>query len=164
MSSNKSIRPLAGTAAVALLAFGTAACGGSTVESSEVTSSTTAAKTTSSSSSSPSSSAPRTSASSDPQITDPTATRIDEAPDGLMKLSEADDAFLEALTKENIDVNGVEDQLIGTGRAACAEAPEEERNVVVLAIAGQLVAQERSDASAEEVAKIIATSAQKAYC
>ena len=162
MSMNKSFRTLATTTAVALLTFGVAACGSSTVESSEVTSSTTTK--TSTTSSSTKTSAPKSSEKSAPEITDPQAKRVDEAPDGQMKLSEADDSDLEALEKAGIDVAGVEDQLIGTGRAACADAPEEERQVIALAIAGQLVAQGRSQESAEEVAKTIASSAKKAYC
>ncbi|WP_288818257.1 DUF732 domain-containing protein [uncultured Corynebacterium sp.] len=162
MSMNKSFRTLATTTAVALLTFGVAACGSSTVESSEVTSSTTTK--TSTTSSSAKTSAPKSSEKSAPEITDPQAKRVDEAPDGQMKLSEADDSYLEALEKAGIDVGGVEDQLIGTGRAACADAPEEERQVIALAIAGQLVAQGRSQESAEEVAKTIASSAKKAYC
>ena len=162
MSMNKSFRTLATTTAVALLTFGVAACGSSTVESSEVTSSTTTK--TSTTSSSTKTSAPKSSEKSAPEITDPQAKRVDEAPDGQMKLSEADDSYLGALEKAGIDVDGVEDQLIGTGRAACADAPEEEREVIALAIAGQLVAQDRSQDSAEEVAKIIASSAEKAYC
>ncbi|MDY7342652.1 MULTISPECIES: DUF732 domain-containing protein [Corynebacterium] len=159
---NKSFRTLATTTVVALLTFGVAACGSSTVESSEVTSSTTTK--TSTTSSSTKTSAPKSSEKSAPEITDPQAKRVDEAPDGQMKLSEADDSYLEALEKAGIDVAGVEDQLIGTGRAACADAPEEERQVIALAIAGQLVAQGRSQESAEEVAKTIASSAKKAYC
>lgn len=162
MSMNKSFRTLATTTAVALLTFGVAACGSSTVESSEVTSSTTTK--TSTTSSSTKTSAPKSSEKSAPEITDPQAKRVDEAPDGQMKLSEADDSYLEALEKAGIDVDGVEDQLIGTGRAACADAPEEERQVIALAIAGQLIAQGRSQESAEEVAKTIASSAKKAYC
>ncbi|OFQ00386.1 DUF732 domain-containing protein [Corynebacterium sp. HMSC070B05] len=162
MSMNKSFRTLATTTAVALLTFGVAACGSSTVESSEVTSSTTTK--TSTTSSSTKTSAPESSEKSAPEITDPQAKRVDEAPDGQMKLSEADDSYLGALEKAGIDVDGVEDQLIGTGRAACADAPEEEREVIALAIAGQLVAQGRSQESAEEVAKTIASSAKKAYC
>ncbi|OHR22186.1 hypothetical protein HMPREF2787_06255 [Corynebacterium sp. HMSC061H03] len=162
MSMNKSFRTLATTTAVALLTFGVAACGSSTVESSEVTSSTTTK--TSTTSSSTKTSAPKSSEKSAPEITDPQAKRVDEAPDGQMKLSEADDSYLGALEKAGIDVDGVEDQLIGTGRAACADAPEEERQVIALAIAGQLVAQGRSQESAEEVAKTIASSAKKAYC
>lgn len=162
MSMNKSFRTLATTTAVALLTFGVAACGSSTVESSEVTSSTTTK--TSTTSSSTKTSAPKSSEKSAPKITDPQAKRVDEAPDGQMKLSEADDSYLGALEKAGIDVDGVEDQLIGTGRAACADAPEEERQVIALAIAGQLVAQGRSQESAEEVAKTIASSAKKAYC
>lgn len=162
MSMNKSFRTLATTTAVALLTFGVAACGSSTVESSEVTSSTTTK--TSTTSSSTKTSAPKSSEKSASEITDPQAKRVDEAPDGQMKLSEADDSYLEALEKAGIDVAGVEDQLIGTGRAACADAPEEERQVIALAIAGQLVAQGRSQESAEEVAKTIASSAKKAYC
>ena len=162
MSMNKSFRTLATTTAVALLTFGVAACGSSTVESSEVTSSTTTK--TSTTSSSTKTSAPKSSEKSAPEITDPQAKRVDEAPDGQMKLSEADDSYLEALEKAGIGVAGVEDQLIGTGRAACADAPEEERQVIALAIAGQLVAQGRSQESAEEVAKTIASSAKKAYC
>lgn len=162
MSMNKSFRTLATTTAVALLTFGVAACGSSTVESSEVTSSTSTK--TSTTSSSTKTSAPKSSEKSAPEITDPQAKRVDEAPDGQMKLSEADDSYLGALEKAGIDVDGVEDQLIGTGRAACADAPEEERQVIALAIAGQLVAQDRSQDSAEEVAKTIASSAKKAYC
>ncbi|MDK8793072.1 DUF732 domain-containing protein [Corynebacterium sp. MSK032] len=162
MSMNKSFRTLATTTAVALLTFGVAACGSSTVESSEVTSSPTTK--TSTTSSSTKTSAPKSSEKSAPEITDPQAKRVDEAPDGQMKLSEADDSYLGALEKAGIDVDGVEDQLIGTGRAACADAPEEEREVIALAIAGQLVAQGRSQESAEEVAKTIASSAKKAYC
>lgn len=162
MSMNKSFRTLATATAVALLTFGAAACGSSTVESSEVTSSTTTK--TSTTSSSTKTSAPKSSEKSAPEITDPQAKRVDEAPDGQMKLSEADDSYLGALEKAGIDVDGVEDQLIGTGRAACADAPEEEREVIALAIAGQLVAQGRSQESAEEVAKTIASSAKKAYC
>ena len=162
MSMNKSFRTLATTTAVALLTFGVAACGSSTVESSEVTSSTTTM--TSTTSSSTKTSAPKSSEKSAPEISDPQAKRVDEAPDGQMKLSEADDSYLGALEKAGIDVDGVEDQLIGTGRAACADAPEEEREVIALAIAGQLVAQGRSQESAEEVAKTIASSAKKAYC
>ena len=162
MSMNKSFRTLATTTVVALLTFGVAACGSSTVESSEVTSSTTTK--TSTTSSSTKTSAPKSSEKSAPEITDPQAKRVDEAPDGQMKLSEADDSYLGALEKAGIDVDGVEDQLIGTGRAACADAPEEEREVIALAIAGQLVAQGRSQESAEEVAKTIASSAKKAYC
>lgn len=162
MSMNKSFRTLATTTAVALLTFGVAACGSSTVESSEVTSSTTTK--TSTTSSSTKTSAPKSSEKSAPEITDPQAKRVDEAPDGQMKLSEADDSYLGALEKAGIDVDGVEDQLIGTGRAACADAPEEERQVIALAIAGQLVAQGRSQESAEEVAKTIASSAKKVYC
>ena len=162
MSMNKSFRTLATTTAVALLTFGVAACGSSTVESSEVTSSTSTK--TSTTSSSTKTSAQKSSEKSAPEITDPQAKRVDEAPDGQMKLSEADDSYLGALEKAGIDVDGVEDQLIGTGRAACADAPEEERQVIALAIAGQLVAQGRSQESAEEVAKTIASSAKKAYC
>lgn len=162
MSMNKSFRAVATTAAVALLTLGVAACGSSTVESSEVTSST--ATKTSTTSSSTTTSAPKSSDKKAPEITDPQAKRVDKAPDGQMKLSEADDSYLEALEKAGIDVDGVEDQLIGTGRAACSDAPEEDRQVIALAIAGQLVAQERSQDSAEQVAKIIATSAKKAYC
>ena len=162
MSMNKSFRTLATTTAVALLTFGVAACGSSTVESSEVTSSTTTK--TSTTSSSTKTSAPKSSEKSAPEITEPQAKRVDEAPAGQMKLSEADDSYLGALEKAGIDVDGVEDQLIGTGRAACADAPEEEREVIALAIAGQLVAQGRSQESAEEVAKTIASSAKKAYC
>lgn len=162
MSMNKSFRALATTAAVAALTFGAAACGSSTVESSEVTSSTSTKPSTTSSSTT--TSTPKSSGKKTPEITDPQAKRVDEAPDGQMKLSEADDTYLEALVTAGVDVDGVEDQLIGTGRAACAEVPEEERQVIALAIAGQLVAQERSQDSAEQVAKIIATSAKKAYC
>ena len=154
--------------ATATLAFTAVACGDSTAESEEVSSaaSSSAAETTTSASESTSSTSTRSSSqpAGEPDITDPGATRVSEAPDGQMPLSKDDGAYLDALIAADIDVAGVEDQLIGAGRAICAEVPEAEKEAMATAMAGQLRAQERTKVATDKVADAIASSAQKAYC
>ncbi|WKD59982.1 DUF732 domain-containing protein [Corynebacterium caspium] len=73
--------------------------------------------------------------------------------------------YLEALRKGGIDTTGVVDQLVGTAHAVCADPNGgQQLNVTALAIAGQLLAQDKTKLSAEEAAKLIDSSARKAYC
>lgn len=159
------VRGSAALATATLLAFGIVACGDATVNSEDVSSS---AKASSSSAGAASESAkkekPRSTTNKEPEINEPGAKRVDEAPDGQMPLSEADGGYLDDIIAAKVDVAGVEDQLIGAGRATCAEVPEAERKAMADAMAGQLIAQGRTKADAATVASAIAKAAKKAYC
>lgn len=143
------------------LVLGVAACGNSTVDSSEVTSST---KARASEKVSASSTTTTTTKANADDIVDPVATRAEEAPSGQMPLTDADEKFLDALIAAKIDVKGVEDQLIGAGHAHCVQNEEQDKNVMVNAMAGQLIAQERAKGKAPDVASAIAKAAEEAYC
>ncbi|SQB96098.1 DUF732 domain-containing protein [Corynebacterium xerosis] len=156
---------LIGAGALAL-----AACGGSTVESSEVTdTTTTTAESSASETSTSESSTTRTSERADGErdITEPGAARASDAPDGRMPLSGDDEDFLDALIADDIDVEGTEDQLIAAGHVHCdagADGGTPEDALVIDAVAGQLVAQERTDKDEAAVTEAIAKAAESAYC
>ncbi len=160
---------------LALLGAGTlvlAACGDSTVESSEVTKTPSATETKSSATSTPKSGeseTPRTSAreSGERDITEPGASRASSAPDGRMPLSRDDEKYLDALIAAGIDVEGAEDQLIAAGHVHCragSDKKSEADAAVVDAVAGQVIAQERTKKDADAVAGSIAKAAESAYC
>lgn len=154
-------RTAAALVAVPLL-LGVAACGDATVDSSEVASSSKArASEKVSGSSTPTTSTTR---ADENDIVDPVATRANEAPSGQMPLSDADEKYLDELIAAKIDVKGVEDALIGAGHAHCVQKGDGEPNVMVNAIAGQVIAQDRSKDKAPDVARAIAKAAEKAYC
>ena len=168
-----SIGVKARAAAMALIGAGAlalAACGGSTVESSEVTdTTTTTAESSASETSSSKSSTTRTSERADGErdITEPGAARASDAPDGRMPLSGDDEDFLDALIADDIDVEGTEDQLIAAGHVHCdagADGGTPEDALVIDAVAGQLVAQERTDKDEAAVTEAIAKAAESAYC
>lgn len=75
-------------------------------------------------------------------------------------VTKADEPYLEALRNAGINVEGVEDQLISAGHAACR--PEDK--VTVPAVAGQLLEQHRTDIAHELVSALIVENAQRAYC
>lgn len=158
------------TALLVPTAFALVACGDSTVDSAELSSarqsSAQASASSSSSAASESASAQRTKdAAGEPEITDPAAKQTDSAPSGQMPLSKKDESYLDALVADKIDVNGVEDALIGAARAHCAAGlVGQDANVMVDAIAGQLIAQERTTADPEAVSSSIAKAAKDAYC
>ncbi|MEJ5920302.1 MULTISPECIES: DUF732 domain-containing protein [unclassified Corynebacterium] len=143
-----------------------AACGDATVESSDVTTSATAEKPATASEKATEQSTAKTTKPKDANdITDDAAERVDEEPAGTMPLSKDDEGYLDALIDQGIDVAGAEDQLIAAGRAQCDEmVTDEEVGVLADAVAGQMIAQGRTDAKAENVAKAIADAAKKAYC
>ena len=152
-------------AAVALVA-----CGDTTVDSAELTSSqqsnAVSSASSSSSSASESASARRSnSGSKEPEINDPAAKQTDSAPSGEMPLSKDDEKYLDTLIEDKIDVKGVEDALIGAARAHCAAGLiGEDANVMVNAIAGQLIAQDRTGEELKAVSGVIAKAAEAAYC
>lgn len=99
-----------------------------------------------------------------PPPEDKGAREISEIPEQQPTHSREDTAFLEAVAEKEIKVEGVEPQLIGTARTVCAEEAAAVTDATVLAVAGQLVAQKRTDLPAEEVSEILTNAAREAYC
>ncbi|NME88933.1 hypothetical protein [Corynebacterium stationis] len=157
-------------AAALLAAFTLAACGSATVESgSEISpddtiaplergeGELTSAPETSSSKAAAASSEASTSAS-EPAPEDRGAQEVEKAP--TPQVDNSDAGYLDAIAGSGVDISGVENQLISAAHTACN--PDDE--VTVLAVAGQLVEQERTDKDVEEVATLINEHAQAAYC
>jgi len=85
------------------------------------------------------------------------AREISEIPTAELPESEA--KYLSKLKDAGVNVDGVEDQLLGAGKAAC-----EENDVTISAVAGQLVEQKRTTLSFEELSKLIQDSARSGIC
>lgn len=148
-------------AVVVAATLGVAACGEATVESSDVTETTRTTGATSTSRETTSSSARTSPRQADERdIVEPGATRAESAPDGRQPLTADDEKFLDALIADGIDVQGTEDQLIAAGHIHCGG----EDDVVVEAVAGQIVAQGRAEGSESDVTGAIAEAAEAAYC
>ena len=69
------------------------------------------------------------------------------------------DRYLGRLKNAGVNVDGVEDQLLGAGKAAC-----DENDVTLSAVAGQLVEQQRTTMGFEELSKLITDSARTGIC
>jgi len=100
----------------------------------------------------------------DPGPQDQGAREIDEIPEPGMPRTPEDVQFLGELTDEGIDVEGVESQLIGTAAIVCSDDESEFSRATVPAVAGQLVEQDRTEKSVEDVTAIIEAAAKNAYC
>lgn len=100
----------------------------------------------------------------EPQPQDQGAREIDEIPEQQIPRSAEDVAFLGELTDEGIDVDGVEDQLIGTASTVCGNGENVLTEATPPAVAGQLVEQGRTDLPVGEVTALIESAAQNAYC
>lgn len=165
------------SAVVALMATTTfAACGSATVDSdSEVSPDSTVAplergsseesekpedstSAATSSSKAAESSTKATTSASEPAPEDRGAREVEEAP--TPQVSNSDAGYLDAVASGGIDVAGVENQLVSAAHTACN--PDDE--VTVLAVAGQLIEQGRTDKDVEEVVTLINERAQAAYC
>ena len=85
------------------------------------------------------------------------AREISEIPSAQLPKEEA--AYLDSLKDAGVNVDGVEDQLLGAGKAAC-----DENDVTLSAVAGQLVEQQRTTMGFEELSKLIADSARTGIC
>ncbi len=92
------------------------------------------------------------------------AREISEIPEQRPTHSREDTAYLKAVAEGKINVEGVESQLIGAARTVCAEDAGAVAEATVLAVAGQLVAQKRTDRPAEEVSDVLTDAAREAYC
>lgn len=99
-----------------------------------------------------------------PQPQDQGAREIDEIPDSGSPRTPADVQYLGDISDEDIDVEGVEDQLIGTAATVCDGGDGDLARSTLPAVAGQLIEQGRTDKSVDDVAAIIEAAAKNAYC
>lgn len=147
-----------------------AACGSATVDNNAVDPSATVAPlergvAATSDASAPASSSvrrsaqrPASSTSAEPQPEDRSAQEVEQAP--MPQVSGNDADFLSRLRAGGIAADGIEDQLIGAGQAACN--PDD--GVTVGAVAGQLLEQGRTNLSVEEVTALIDAQAHSTIC
>jgi len=140
------------------------ACGSVTVESegsgeatsvpplerSSVAASSTAAST----------SAKPNAAASEPAAEDQGAREVSEIPTSALPVDDAEKSYLQALGEAGLNIQGVEDQVIGAGYSACH--PED--TVTIPAVAGQLIEQERTTMSYEDLSALITDQARTAFC
>lgn len=148
---------------LAVPALALTACGGSTVESADVTtrSSSTSATTSSTEETTSSEQTP----TSERQSNDSAASRASALPDNRVPLTEEDEDFLDAMESSSIDIEGTEDQVMAAARSECVDGEDPEYSeILIKAVSGQLIAQERTELSESEVAQIIADAADSAYC
>ncbi|QGU05716.1 DUF732 domain-containing protein [Corynebacterium comes] len=149
------------------------ACGGATVENDPTTATTVAplerspkesASTTASESEEPTTTQRSAQRPADPQPQDQGAREVDEIPDQEVPRSTEDVTFLGDLSDDGIDIDGVEDQLIGTAGTVCGDGGNDLTSATLPAVAGQLVEQGRTDKPVDEVAALIDSAAKNAYC
>jgi len=85
------------------------------------------------------------------------AREISEIPSAQLPKEEA--AYLDSLKDAGVNVDGVEDQLLGAGQGACGED-----EITIPAVAGQLIEQQRSDKDFDELTKLLQDNARSALC
>lgn len=85
------------------------------------------------------------------------AREISEIPSA--EVPEPDAKYLDKLKDAGVNVDGVEDQLLGAGKAAC-----DENEVTISAVAGQLIEQQRTTMGFEELSQLIKDSARSGIC
>lgn len=160
---------------VAALAVATlTACGGATVDSADVTASqaTQASRATESSGASTSESSSRTTAtvtvtstragaagSTASMAQDQPASAVDSIPRQTSRYSAGEQAFLDHLRENGLNIEGVEDQLTATGASVCAND-----TITRDAVAGQLVEQRRTDMNPEAVGQLLTDTARANLC
>lgn len=164
-----SARPAAAAGAAMLLAAGAllSGCGSATVEEGEATD-TSVAPLERSSAASGDSSASKASESSASASGSASAERTPgEEPEdrGAREISEIpapapeqgpDQDFLAAVAEKGVNVDGVEDQVVGAAQASC-----QGDSVTVPAVAGQLIEQGRTELSHEELVRLITEQGRK---
>ena len=141
------------------------ACGGATVDSDDVevtettetATSTTAETSTTSTTASAETAAPRSSASNG--AGDEPAREVDSVPHQAPAYSPEEQAFLDHLSQNGVNVDGLEDQLTATGFTVC-----DNDTITRDAVAGQLVEQRRTDMDAAAVATLIGDTARANLC
>ncbi|WP_080791809.1 DUF732 domain-containing protein [Corynebacterium pacaense] len=167
-------------AAVLGFAATLAACGGVTVEGSgtatesATTSVARESATTGSSEAGAGSEASRSSSSprasgggSNPAPRDQPAEEVSELPEFTVERTPAELDFLDGLRAGGVNVDGVEDQMIAAANTVCRSREEGVDNFTLDAIAGQLIAQGRTDVAEDQgatITELIRSTAERAYC
>lgn len=100
----------------------------------------------------------------EPQPQDQAAREVDEVPEAALPRTPEDVHYLGEISDADINIDGVEDQLIGTASTVCGGDESQLNRATLPAVAGQLIEQGRTDKSVEEVIEIIETAATDAYC
>ena len=153
------------------LALPLAACGGSaTVSKTDETVTPTASATSAATSAtdtatgtatatSPSASAGNPAPAQSAGPVDKPASAIESLPQQASHFSPEEQAYLDYLSENGLNVAGVEDQLTATGRTVCADD-----TVTRDAVAGQLVEQRRTDMDPAALGTLIADTARANLC
>lgn len=159
--------------------LGLTACGGSTVTSEEVSEESSVApleRSTDKESETDSQESESTSRSSKKETDEPRAgggaaapapkdqgaQEIDEIPRPEPEASGEEEKYLAALGEDGIETADYEDVLVSTAWTVCSE--DEVANTTAAAVAGQLVAQGRTDLDEGAVTRAIETNAREIYC
>ena len=142
------------------------ACGGATVDSEDVTetaatsatetaTSATESGTASATESATASSAAAPGSSSRNGAGDQPAREVETVPTQVPSYAPEEQAFLDHLRQNGVNVDGLEDQLTATGFTVC-----DDDTITRDAVAGQLVEQRRTDMDAGTVATLLSDTAR----
>lgn len=159
------MRALRVTTLLCAAALTLTACGGATVDSEDVTGTETGTETATATSTATSSASTATettrvsSGASRSEGSDQPAQEVESVPDQVSGYSPEEQAFLDHLSENGVNINGVEDQLTATGFTVCTDDP-----ITRDAVAGQLVEQRRTDMDAAAVAALISDTARANLC
>lgn len=160
------MRKTAMTAVLAAVGLSLAACGGATVDSEDVTATPSTSAAAPSSSVEESQSATETESSSaasapadDPAAGEGAASEVENTPDAAPLRPEQDEAFLEALREGGVNVEGNEEQLVGTARTICGGS-----DITRDAVAGQLIEQQATQLEFDDLTKLIDSAARDNLC
>lgn len=160
------MRKTAMTAVLAAVGLSLAACGGATVDSEDVTATPSTSAAAPSSSVEESESAAETESSSaasapadDPAAGEGAASEVENTPDAAPMRPEQDEAFLEALREGGVNVEGNEEQLVGTARTICGGS-----DITRDAVAGQLIEQQATQLEFDDLTKLIDSAARDNLC
>ena len=156
----------------ALLCFSTLACtlaacsGSATVDGEDVTPQETTSETVVASSSAEApgegngaSTSKRSSAPVNSGPRDQPAQEVTVAPEQTSGFTPEEETFLQQLSENGLNIEGVEDQLTATGRTVCSDD-----TVTRDAVAGQLVEQRRTDMDPGALGTLIADTARANLC
>ena len=160
------MRKTAMTAVLAAVGLSLAACGGATVDSEDVTATPSTSAAAPSSSVEESESAAETESSSaasapadDPAAGEGAASEVENTPDAAPMRPDQDEAFLEALREGGVNVEGNEEQLVGTARTICGGS-----DITRDAVAGQLIEQQATQLEFDDLTKLIDSAARDNLC
>lgn len=117
----------------------------------------TEATTTTATTSTTTSAAPQASAPAPGE--DAPAQEVESVPEQALAFTPEEDAYLEALRNQGINLQGVEAQLTATGVSVCDGS-----TITRDAVAGQLIEQRRTELAPDAVSKLIDDSAHEHLC